>query len=144
MARFLTAANSIIHLGVAGLIATPTRLQGFSTEDVFSTDDVSSVETMMGVDGKLSAGYVPQPKIQRYVLQADSRSNDFFERWARQQDLTKEVYIATGLAHLLGLERKYVMTRGFLTTHNPVATMKKSAQPRTYTITWQEITSADI
>lgn len=144
MARNLTSANTIIHLAVIGLIATPTRLQGFATDDVFSTDDVNGVETMMGVDGKLSAGFVPQPKIQRYVLQADSKSNDFFERWARQQELTKEVYIASGLAHLIGLERKYVMTRGFLTAHSPVATMKKTAQPRTYTITWEQITSADI
>lgn len=144
MARNLTSANSIIHLAVIGLIATPTRLQGFATDDIFSTDDVSNVETMMGVDGKLSAGFVPQPKVQRYVLQADSKSNDFFERWVRQQDLTKETYVASGLIHLLGQERKYVMTRGFLTSHSPLATLKKTAQPRTYTITWQDITSADI
>ena len=140
--KTLTSANSILIIGVAGLFNAPQQIQGFATDDIFSIEDIDTVETAMGVDGKLSAGWVPVPIKQKITLQADSDSTFIFEQWYQQQQLAKETLIASGSIFLPSVQRKYLMTRGFLTSVNVAPTAKKILQPRAYTITWQSVSAA--
>jgi hypothetical protein len=140
----LTGANSVIMLSIAGLYPTPVQLQGFATDDVFDTDAVDSAETLMGVDGYLSAGWVATPKKQTYQLQADSPSNRIFDAWAAAQEGIGEVYVATGIIRLPAIGMSYAMTRGFLTSYKPTPAVKKIMQPRQYGITWQSVLPAPI
>ncbi len=142
--KTLTAANSVLLLSVRGLFDVPQRLQGFATEDIFSVDDVDMAETMMGVDGKMSAGYVPTVKKQTIMLQADSPSADFFDNWYQAMNAAKEVYFATGALSLPALGQKWVMTKGVMTTYNPVPAAKKVLQPRRFVITWEALTPSPI
>jgi hypothetical protein len=144
MARTLTAANSIITLAIAGLYDAPRQLQGFSADNVFDTDAVTNAETMMGVDGKLSAGFVFNPIVQNVTLQADSASNDVFERWYQAEQTIREKYIATGIVILPSIGKKYTMIRGFLTSYPPTPSMARIAQPRRYTMTWESFQVAPV
>lgn len=144
MAKSLTAANAVIMLGVTGLYSVPQQIQGFSADDVFDTDAVESAETMAGVDGKLSGGWVYVPRKQNITLQADSDSNEFFENWAAAQDAARELYYGFGLTSLPSLNRAYTMVKGILTSTTPTPSAKKVLQPRKYTITWERLTPAPI
>jgi hypothetical protein len=142
--RTLTSANSIITLAIAGLYDAPRQLQGFSADAVFDTDQVTSAETMMGVDGKLSAGWVPAVVVTNITLQADSASNDLFDRWYQAQQTIRELYVASGAIVLPSLGKKLAYTRGFLTSFPPTPSMARVAQPRRYTITWESVSIAPI
>ena len=142
MAKTLTAANSVIMLTVAGLFDVPQRLSGFAADDVVDTDQVDSAETMMGVDGRLSAGWIPAPIKQTFSLQADSDSLTFFEGWYVAQQGIRELYIASGTIYLPATQRKYTLRRGFLTNHGIMPTIKKVLQPRKFGITWEGLSSA--
>jgi len=140
MPRTLTAANVIITLTQATLFpGQPQQLQGFAADDVFDTDQIRLVETLMGVDGVLSAGFVFTEVKQRISLQADSSSNDFFDTVGTQQYGTIDVYPINGEARLPGLQTRYVMTTGFLTGWKPTPDVKRITQPRHYEITWARI-----
>ena len=54
----ITAANSKFALSITNLYMSPQLLQGYATDDAFTTDTPDLAETVMGVDGHLSAGYV--------------------------------------------------------------------------------------
>lgn len=138
----ITAANSIILLSIDGLYDVPQQLQGFSADDVFDTETIAPNETMMGVDGRLSGGFVHNPIRQNFSLQADSASNLMFENWIAAMNRVKETYIANGQVQLPAVGRKYVMVRGFLTSIPPTAAARKVLQPRRYQITWERITAA--
>lgn len=140
--RTLTAANAILLLGISGLYSTPQRVQGFSTEDAFDVDPVDAAETMMGVDGVLSGGFIPQPRKMTITLQADSLSNDLFDNWAGAQDVAREIYYANGSIAIPGVGRKYTLSRGILTNYKPLAGVKKVLQARPFVITWQAISPA--
>lgn len=140
----LTAANSIYMLTVIGLFDTPQQLQGFSADDMWDTDAVESVETLMGVDGILSGGWVPTPKKQMISLQADSASNLIFDAWATAQESARELYIAGGIIRLPGIRTSYALVKGFLTTYRPMPPVKKILQPRQYGVTWGSILPAPI
>ena len=58
----LTSADATIILSVNELYPNGVKLEGFSTDAMMATEDVTIAEARMGVDGRLSAGYIPSPK----------------------------------------------------------------------------------
>lgn len=140
--RTITSANSILMLSVAGLFDVPQKIQGFSADNITSTDNLASKETMMGVDGRLSAGWVAVAVPQTITLMADSPSADFFDAWLQAEETAREAYIASGSLVLPATGRKYAMTRGFLTGITKFPTVGRTLQPRPFTITWERVTPA--
>ena len=142
MTKTLTAANSVILLSIPSLFGTPVQLQGYAADDVFDIDALDTAETMMGVDGKLSAGWVPKEIKQTFTLQADSDSVAFFEQWYQAQQRVRELYAANGTTALPSVGRSYTMAKGFLTSYSPAPAGKKVLQPRKFVVTWEAIRSA--
>lgn len=138
----LTTANSAFSLQVAGLYPVPQSIQGYATDDAFAADDVEPAEVMMGVDGKLSAGYVPYPTKLNVTLQADSASNAIFDNILSAQVAAKELYVCNATIVLAGTGEKYALTRGFLTGATPMSGSKKVLQPRKYVITFEQCSKA--
>ena len=139
--RTLTSANAIIMLGVIGLYDTPRRLQGFSADDVSDIDALAVGEGSMGVDGRLSAGFVFNPVTQNITLQADSESNDFFENWQQAERQRREKYVAFGTILIRATEKRYTMTRGFLMSASLMPALRKTLQPRRFSLNWENVSS---
>lgn len=140
----ITSANAILVLSIPPLFAIPQQLQQFATDDIYDVPSIKSVETMMGVDGVLSGGFVFVEIPQSITLQADSPSNLVFDIWWTQMQAAKEVYVANGQIKLPGINTKFNQTRGFLTGYKPVPAGKKVLQSRQYEITWQSIVPSPI
>lgn len=140
--KTLTAANSVFMLSITGLYVTPQRLQGYSADAAFDTDAIEPAEVMMGVDGKMSAGYVPVVTPQTITLQADSASNTLFDTWAAAQKAAREILYANATIALPSLGRKYTMTKGVLTSYPAIAGVRKVLQPRAFRITWEDVSPA--
>ena len=138
----ITSADAILVLSIAGLYPDPQQIQGFATEEAFDFGDVELVETMLGVDGNLSAGWVPVTFTQSITLQADSDSNELFEQWQLAQAQAQTPFIATGTVILPSTKKQYSLTKGFFKGFNPVPSAKKVLQPRKYSILWNKVTAA--
>lgn len=138
----LTVANSVIMLVIPDLFPVPQQLQGYSADDVFSVEPVTSVETVMGLDGQLSAGWVPTPKIWSITLQADSASTFMFDSWQQAQEAVRDAYVANAVITLPSLGRYYQCTKGFLTNYGPMPDARRTLQPRRFQITWQSVLGA--
>lgn len=134
----LTTANTIIQLTQPTLFPTPTQIQGFASDDMFDTDALRIVETLMGVDGVLSAGFVFTAVGMRLTLQADSASNAFFDTINAQQYAAEDVYPLNGVVLSPALGKKLILTNGFLTNWKPFADAKRVYQPRRYELTFQK------
>jgi hypothetical protein len=140
----ITSANSILMLGIAGLYNVPIQILGFSTDDAFTIGDVDMAETMMGVDGRMSAGWIPMIKTMDITLQADSPSNDFFDAWIAAEGIAREKYMCNGSILLSGTNRLYVLTTGYLKTGSVMPGAKKVLQPRKFTLEFQDISVAPV
>lgn len=138
--RTLTAANAIIMIGVRGLFDTPRRLQGFAADNVTTIDPVTNTETSMGIDGRLSAGFVFNPVPQSITLQADSESVDMFEFWHAAQRQRRETYWAFGSILLRATNKRYVMDRGVMTSASLMPAINRTLQPRQFSLTWESVT----
>lgn len=139
----ITSSNAILFLTIGNLYPAPQQIQGFAVDDVYGVEALANAETMMGVDGILSAGFVFVPVRQHIMLQADSASNLIMDQWYLAQQQTKELISATGSIALPAIQRKYTMAKGFMTSYVPVAEGRRVLQPRRYEITWESIIPAN-
>lgn len=142
--RTLTSANSVFAIQIAGLYPIPQNMQGYSTDDMFSMADVNTAETQMGVDGRLSAGYVPVAREFEFTLQADSESNDIMDNLIAAEDAAREKYVINATIYLPGIGGKYALTRGFLASHTPMAKAGKTLGARKFTVQFQSISKSPV
>jgi hypothetical protein len=133
----ITSANSIYTINIPNVLSAPVQLQGFSADDIFDTDPLEAAETLMGVDGVLSAGFVFVPVNQKISLQADSLSNSVFDAWWTQEQANKTKYPASGQIILSSIGSKWTMSQGFLTMYPVIPNAGRVLRPRQFAIRWQ-------
>ncbi len=137
--KTITSANSVFTLTVPGVLPAPFTLQGYAADDAFSSEAVDTAETSMGVDGKMSAGYVPRITPMRIVFQPDSDSIDVFEAWLGFEDVRREVFFAEAILALPSVQKAYAMHKGCLKRITPFPAAKKVLQPVEYSIDWEAV-----
>jgi hypothetical protein len=135
----ITSANSVFALAVANVFPTPQLLQGYSADDTFSTEAVEMVETVQGIDGNLSGGYVFVPYKMTISIMPDSPSLDIFYQWAQYQLSQREVAVASASIALPSISKKFTLQKGFLTSNVAIPEAKKVLQASRFQITWQQI-----
>jgi len=140
----ITSANSSFALIVPGVYSAPQSIQGYATDDAFTAEAVEKVEAMMGIDGKLSAGYIFNPYKMTITLQADSASLALFTNWQLAQDAVREVIAASATIIIPSIGFKYAMSNGYLTRFQAMPEAKKTLGPPKYEITWEKIIGAKV
>ena len=139
MAQDITSANAAIVITCPGVLIAPSQLQGFAADDIFDVDPLEIAETMMGVDGYLSAGVVFNPVVQSYTLMAGSPSTPVFDQIYTQSRSNEAIYFIQASVKLLSIGMKYNLINGVLVTYPPIPSAKKLLQPRKFTIRWESV-----
>lgn len=140
----ITSANAVFMLTVPKLFPVPIQMQGFATDAAFDDEQIEIAEVMMGVDGKISAGYTPNPTKMTVSLQADSESRDIFDVWIGAQKTARTVYKATGIITMASVGKIYTCTNGVLQAVKQLPGAKKVLQAQEHVIMWESIVSASI
>ena len=135
----ITSANSVFTLVVAGLFPAPVQLKGYASDKAFTTEAVDLAEVQMGVDGRMTAGFVPNPVKQTITLQADSPSKDIFTAMIQAMKTAREVFYISGSIALPSTGESFALTRGILTNAKQIPDAQKVLQPVDYVITWERI-----
>lgn len=135
----LTSANVVLMLSVANLFDTPQQIQGFASDEAFNFADVETSEVVMGVDGILSAGWIPKELMQEITLQPDSASVQFFEDWRANEAQAQDLLIASGTVTYPSVQKQYSLIRGFLRSSSPAPSAGKILKPRKWSIVWNNI-----
>jgi hypothetical protein len=128
MARNLTVANSTLAMTVEALFPQSQRLQGYAADDAFDFDNVESGEYSMGIDGKLSAGFVFNEIPFTITLQADSESLDMFETIWRYEVANRAKLGVDVTVTLPAVGKRYDLKGGFMRRYK-APSGKKTLQP---------------
>ena len=135
----ITSANSVFTLVVAGLFPAPVQLKGYASDKAFTTEAVDLAEVQMGVDGRMTAGFVPNPVKQTITLQADSPSKDIFTAVIQAMKTAREIFYISGSISLPSTGESFALTRGILTNAKQIPDAQKVLQPVDYVITWESV-----
>jgi len=137
----LTVANSKFIITYIPLGLT-FQVQGYSVDDAFTADSVTTSETLMGVDGRKSQGWIPSLKTFNFTLQADSDTNVQMDAIIQYEKTVRETGRLDAVITIPGISRSYTLTNGTLKTFTPFASNKKTLQPRMFGIDWENIEPA--
>ena len=142
--RSITSADSTFVLSSSDFALAATILEGYAADAAFAMDNADTAETMLGVDGKLSAGWIPRSYNQTITLQADSKSRALFDALVTAQDATRNVFRLNGVINLPGNQYNYNLTRGVLKNYTAMPTAQKVLQPLTFVIEWEKVLAVPI
>lgn len=121
MTATLTVANSSIVLTVEGLYPNGVALSGYAADNVFEAGAVENGEFAMGIDGKLSAGFVYNEIPFTLTLQADSESLDVFEQiWQRESSTRDKLSLGLTVS-LPSTGKRYTLRNGFMRSYKAPA-----------------------
>lgn len=140
----ITAADSTYVVSSADFALPATVLEGFAADAAFATDNVETAQTVLGVDGKLSAGWVPRSYSQTITLAADSPSRTVFDLISAAQDAARTVYRLNGVITMPGNKYSYNMSRGVLKNYSAMPNAQKTLQPMTFVIEWEKVQAVPI
>jgi hypothetical protein len=135
----ITSANSVFTISVPGLFPVPQQLKGYSAERAWNTDNVDLAETQMGVDGRLTAGYTPNPVKQTISLQADSPSKKIFTAIRNATKASRNVYYISGTIDLPSTGESFICRKGVLQAMKPLPDAGKVLQPMDFMIVWESV-----
>lgn len=138
----ITSANAVLTLVIQGLYPTPQRIMGFATDDAFDSEPAEVGVTRLGVDGGLSAGWVPATTPMTIHLQADSPSIILFTTWDQTEQQISDKIPAEGSLSLPSRKMSYVMVNGFLRNIKRMPDARRVLEPQVFTIEWNKIVAS--
>lgn len=144
MAFDITSANAKVFLTVENLFPSGIELQGFSADSSFTQDDVTVAETHMGVDGKLTAGYTPNPIVITINLDAGS---DSYNQLCTIHDtcrLNMTVLQCEMQITIPALKKEIFLKKGVMTSGHPVPNGERILGNTTWQFTFESFTESSI
>lgn len=135
----ITSANSVFTIVIPGLFPAPVQLHGYASDKAFTTEAIDLAEVQMGVDGRMTAGFTPNPTKQTVTLQADSPSKDIFTALIQAMKTAREVFYISGSIALPSTGESFTLTRGILTNTKQIPDAQKVLQPMDFVITWESV-----
>jgi hypothetical protein len=144
----ITSANAKLTLTAssdAGIIVGPFTVQGYAQDAAFAVEPVDSAEVLMGVDGKLAAGYLPRITKFTVSLMANSPSRPLFETVDNAQKVLGDILTLNGALAAPSLGVAYALVKGVLSRLTPIPTARRSfSEPVVYELSFESVTPAPI
>ena len=137
--RTITSADSTFAISSADFALAATLIEGYAADAAFAMDNTDTAETSLGVDGKLSAGWVPRSYLQTITLQPDSPSTVLFDALVAGQDAARTVFRLNGVITLPGNQRSYSLSRGVLKNYTAMPAGQRVLQPITFQVEWERV-----
>lgn len=129
-------------LSIPDLIPVPIVLQGWAADAAFASESVDVAETVMGVDGRMSAGFTPNVVRVPIEFMPDSPSLDAMDQWRTAMQSSKEVLFANAVITIPSIARIYNCRNGVLTKATPIPKAAKVLQAVAYEITFESVQPA--
>lgn len=140
MAKHITAASVIMTLVADELYPTGRTIEGFAEDSLRSLEDLTLNESIMGVDGKLSHGFVEYPTVLTLNLMPDQNGYTVFENIAQAQKTLRAPIILSMTIVDVSLNRKYTLTRGALNSWKPMPDATRTMQAVDAVMTFERCT----
>ena len=142
--RTITSANSVFMLGASKLFNIPIQMQGYAADDAFSSEDVEFMEKYIGVDGKLSAGFIPYIVMLDFTLAADSASNLIMDAIITTEKAIREKLELNATIVIPGVGFTYAFTKGYLDKGSVIPSSGKTLKPRKFSLAFQDVSPAPL
>jgi len=140
----ISSGNVVIAIGAFNLIPVPTILQGYTPEDIYSYDQLANAETQMGLDGRLSGGFVAQAVMQTFTQMPNGPSVSFWDTIVAAQRANFTLYQLFANITIISLGATYIQRNGIIVDASPAPSAGKVMGHRTFKVAWESVDKAAI
>ena len=142
--RDITSANSTAVMVVDTIFPIGFALEAYATDQSLSMGKSTIAETRMGVDGYMSAGFVPNIKTMTISFEQHSSSIKFLNQLYQLTEANRTIYEVTLVVTVPSVKKTYTFTGGVLKTAKPFADHKKVLDTVSYTFDFERMITASI
>ena len=143
MNRDITSANStaVMYLDIfpAGI-----KFEQYSADGAWTSDAYAVLETRMGVDGKMSAGYTPVEKEVTFTFQANSPTLDKLDIIWQTMEVSKTPLFGQISIKVPSIKKQYVLANVVLMNYKLLPDAQKILEPIDVTFRCESITSVPL
>lgn len=132
--RDITSANAVAVLTVDTLFPVGMRLENWSTDAAVTADERQIAETRMGIDGKMSAGYIPSPHVITLTFEPISPSLRLIETVVKSTEALRKTFRCGLTITLPSLGKVFAYQNGVVMNDKLFPDIKKILDP--VTVKW--------
>lgn len=143
MNRDITSANASATL-VLDLFPAGVKLEQFSADGAWAQDNYSILETRMGVDGYMAAGYTPVEKEVTFHFQANSPTIEKLNLIWQTMETTKTALWCNITITVPSIKMTYVCANGVLMNYKMIPNAEKVLEPIDATFRFESVTAVPL
>ena len=143
MSKDITSANASATL-VMDLFPAGIALENFSADGAWTQDAYEVLETRMGVDGKMVAGYTPVEKEITFHFQPNSPTIDKLNLIWQTMEVSKTALWGNIIITVPSLKMTYVCANGVLMNYKMVPNAQKVLEPIDASFRFESITAVPL
>lgn len=143
MSRDITSANSVAYMYL-DIFPAGIKFEQYSADGAWSSDAYSVLETRMGVDGKMSAGYTPVEKEVTFTFQANSPTLDKLDIVWQTMEVSKTPLFAQLSIKIPSIKKEFVLANAVMMNYKLLPDAQKVLEPIDVTFRCESITSVPL
>lgn len=143
MNRDITSANSTGYLYM-DLFPAGIKLEQYSADGAWSSDVYSVLETRMGVDGKMSAGYTPVEKEVTFTFQPNSPTLDKLDIIWQTMEVSKTPLFGQIVIKMPSIKKEVVLANCVMMSYKLLPDAQKVLEPVDVTFRCESITAVPL
>lgn len=140
MAKDITSANASATL-ILDLFPAGVKLEHFSADGAWSQDQYQVLETRMGVDGHMVAGYTPVEKNVTFHFQPNSPSIEKLNLIWQTMETSRSPLWCNIIITVPSIKTTYVCANGVLMDYKMISNAAKVLEPIDATFRFESVTA---
>ena len=133
----ITSANSTLIITVSALAIASVAMEGYAVDNAWALDDAETAVAQVGVDAKMTAGWVPRLTPLTLSFAPNSPSVATLSAIITAQDTNMTIYTLQGVLSCPSVSKSWTLSNGVLTRGKIIPDGSRILGPQSFQLTFE-------
>ena len=133
----ITSANSTLIITVSALANASVAMEGYAVDNAWALDDAETAVAQVGVDAKMTAGWVPRLNPLTLSFAPNSPSVATLSAIITAQDANMTIYTLQGVLSCPSIGKSWTLSNGVLTRGKMIPDGSRILGPQSFQLTFE-------
>lgn len=134
----ITSANATLVITVSSLAIVSLKMEGWNVDNAWALDDAETAVAQIGVDAKMSAGWVPRLNPLTLSFAPNSPSVPSILAIINAQDVNMTIYTLQGVLTCPSIGRAWTLQNGVITRAKVFPDGQRILGPQSFQLTFEK------
>ena len=133
----IPSANSPLIITVSALAIASVAMEGYAVDNAWALDDAETAVAQVGVDAKMTAGWVPRLNPLTLSFAPNSPSVATLSAIITAQDTNMTIYTLQGVLSCPSVSKSWTLSNGVLTRGKIIPDGSRILGPQSFQLTFE-------